>query len=233
MEIVNIIISIIVICFSVFVILHIRPLNSSEKLSLGKKRRKRQIKFYFSFNTKECPVDKELDSRINSFSNNHKINLNLREFPSISSALLKSKKHECVIIGFEKNKKIEFVRFGQDTNRSGLSRTLPFNKIAESAKKENMSSVLVFHNHSESHDTNKNYMEPSDQDLISANDLALTLDRNGVNLIEFMCYKRMYSEYFSSISDSFLPLKGFIEDIHMTNGKSRFKNLTLHIDRLF
>ena len=233
MEIVNIIISIIVICFSVFVILHIRPLNSSEKLSLGKKRRKRQIKFYFSFNSKECPADKELDSQINFSTSNHKINLNLREFPSISSALLKNKKHECVIIGFEKNKKIEFVRFEQDTSRSDLSAILPFNEIAERAKKENMSSVLVLHNHSASHLTNKNYMEPSDQDLISANDLALTLDRNGVNLIEFMCDKKRYSEFFSSISDSFLPLKGFIEDIQMTNGESKFKNLTLHIDRLF
>ena len=233
MEIVNIIISIIVICFSVFVILHIRPLNSSEKLCLGKKRRKRQIKFYFSFNTKEYPVDKELDSQINSDANHHKINVSLCEFPSISSALLKSKKYECVIIGFEKNKKLESMWFSNCTNRSGLSTALSFKEIAEKAVKENVSSVIVFHNHLVSGTENKNLKEPSNQDLISANDLALALDRNGINLLEFMCDEGRFTEYFSSISDSFLTLKGFIEDIQMINSKSRFKNLTLHIDRLF
>jgi len=101
------------------------------------------------------------------------------------------------------------------------------------AKQENYTSVLIFHNHPNSHPNYYDCTKPSKQDIKSANSFAKILNSNGINLVEFVCERGKHYEFFLSPSNKFLPLTEFIKTIEKVNGKSKLKNLFLHFERIF
>jgi len=101
------------------------------------------------------------------------------------------------------------------------------------AKQENYTSVLIFHNHPNSHPNYYDCTKPSKQDIKSANSFAKILNSNGINLVEFVCERGKHYEFFLSPSNKFLPLTEFIKTIEKVNGKSKLKNLFLHFERFF
>nr|MBC7244230.1 hypothetical protein [Chloroflexota bacterium] len=118
-------------------------------------------------------------------------------------------------------------------DRSGVSPYLSVEKIANIAKRENYTSILIFHNHP---NTNPNYYDcrkPSSKDLESANNFAHVLNTHGINLVEFVCERGIHYKYFFSPADSFLPLSEFVLAIEEINGSSKFRNLLLHLERIF
>jgi len=163
----------------------------------------------------------------------YQINESLFEFPSIAAALLKYKKHEWIIIAFEQNKKVDSVWLNKGFDRSEVSLYLPMEHVANIAKKDKQTSVLIFHNHPNVNPNYYDYSRPSDKDFESASDFAQVLNRNGINLLEFVCERGIYYKYYLSLTDSFLPLSEFIYAINKVNSLSRFKNLSLHFERIF
>jgi hypothetical protein len=93
--------------------------------------------------------------------------------------------------------------------------------------------VFILHNHPNTNPSYYDCRRPSNKDLESAKEFASVLNGNGINLIEFVCERGMYYEYFLSAADSFLPISEFLVAINRVNGLSRFKNLSLHIERIF
>jgi len=171
---------------------------------------------------------------MNSDGTFYRINENLFEFPAIAvAAPLKYKKHEWIIIAFEKDKKVELVWLNKGIDRSGVSPYLSVENITKIAEQKNQTSLLILHNHP---NINPNYYDcrrPSDQDIKSANEFAQVLNQNGINLLEFVCERGRHYEYFLSPTETFLPLTEFVEDINNLNGQSKFKNLSLHFERIF
>lgn len=217
----------------IFIVTHLRPLTKDEIKSLGNKRRNRQIRKYFSFDTREFTVNKEFKKRMNPNGAFYRMSESLFEFPAIAAALLKYKKHEWIIIAFEKDKKVESIWLNKGFDRSGVSPYLSVEDIAKICKQENQISILIFHNHP---NINPNYYDcrrPSDKDIKSANEFAQVLNRNGINLLEFVCERGRHYKYFLSPADTFLPLREFVEAIDKANGQSKFKNLSLHFERIF
>jgi hypothetical protein len=217
----------------IFIVTHLRLLTNDEVISLGNKRRNRQIRMYFSFATREFTVNKEFKKRMNPNGTFYRINESLFGFPATAAALLKYKKHEWIIIAFEKDKKVDLICLNKGSDRSIVSPYLSVGNIAKKAKQENQTSVLIFHNHP---NINPNYYDcrrPSEQDIKSARYFAQVLNQNGLNLLEFICERGRHYEYFISPSDTFLPLIEFVEDIDKVNGQSKFKNLCLHFERMF
>jgi len=216
-----------------FVVTHLRPLTKNEVKSLSDKKRNRQIRLYFSFHIQEFTVNKEFKKQMNPNGTFYRIDENLFGFPAIAAALLKYKKHEWIIIAFEKDKKVDLVWLNKGFDRSGVSSYLSAQDMTETAKRENQTSVLIFHNHP---NINPNYYDcrnPSDQDIKSANEFVQVLNQNGINLLEFVCERGKHYEYFFSPADVFLPLTEFVETIDKVNGQSKFKNLSLHFERIF
>ena len=200
---------------------------------MGIKRRDKQIRLYFSFNTSELNVDKEFKKRMNPNGKLYGINESLLVFPSIAAALLKYKKHEWIIIAFEKEKKIDSIWLNKGFDRSGVSPYISVQDIANIANSNNHKSILIFHNHL---NTNPDYYDcrrPSGKDIESANEFAQALNRSGMNLVEFVCERGKHYKYFSSCADSFLPLLEFVISINGINGLSKLKNLSLHYERIF
>ena len=95
--------------FFIFIIFHLRKLTENEVMQLSKKRRDKKLSEYFLFDNREYSANKNFKKIMNPNGKIYQINESLFEFPSIAAALLKYKKHEWIIIAFEKNKNINSI----------------------------------------------------------------------------------------------------------------------------
>lgn len=233
MELILFLVSIFGLILIVFILTHLRPLDEDEVEQLAMKRRGKEIRKYFSFATVEFDVNKEFKKRINPNGTFYRVNEELFNFPSIAAALLKYKKHEWIIIAFEKQKKIDLIWLNKGFDRSCVSPYLSAMDIINIAMRGNYTSVLIFHNHPNPNPNYYNYSRPSSKDLESASELAHILNKFGINLVEFVCERGMHYEYFLSPSDSFFPISEFVMAINKINGLSWQENLLLHIERIF
>lgn len=219
--------------FIIFVVTHLRPLNEQEVHQLGVKRRREEIRTYFSFNTSEFSVNKEIKSRLNPDGKFYQIEESLSNFPSIAAALLKYKKHEWIIVAFEKYKKVCLAWLNKGFDRSSVSLHLSAEHISEIANNNNTTSVLIFHNHPNPDPNFLDCRRPSNQDIQSANAFSSVFNKNNMTLLEFICERGKYYEYYLAPADSFSPLKEIIAKIQEVNGSTKIRNLFLHIERLF
>ncbi|MBI2817096.1 MAG: hypothetical protein HYX72_09170 [Acidobacteria bacterium] len=151
----------------------------------------------------------------------------LASFPAIAAALLKSKKHEWILFAFEANKCVRLLWFNKGPDRNSVAPLLRDYEIVDAAVTLAVSTVLCFHNHPNA------VLTASDQDLRSAAHWSELLTQKGVNLIEFVCGRGEFVEYFRSIADAFLPVDQFAQAIRFTNGITKSRNFTLHLERLF
>jgi len=171
----------------IFIITHLRPLTVKEIESLASKWRKNQIRFYYSYNNSPIIPDSEFKKRMNSAGKFYKINEPLDRFPMLAAALLKYKKHEWIIIGFEKGKMIDLMWLNKGINRANVWSHLTLQQIIVTAKIQNSSSILIFHNHPNSNPNYYSFKKPSDQDIRSAAIFKEDLNPAGINLVEFVC----------------------------------------------
>lgn len=218
---------------TLYIFTHLRPLTDSEISSLAKKKRRRRIRKYFTFNYAEYNPNKEFKKRMNPNGSFYNIDELLYDFPSIASSLLKYKKHEWIIIGFEREKKIQSIWLNKGFDRASVSSYLSAERIANIGIRDKNTSILIFHNHPNSNPNQFNCSNPSNQDLISARIYAKVFNVNGLNLIEFVCERGKHYEYFRFISDSFYPQSDVIQEINIINGVSKTQNLVLHLQRIF
>lgn len=231
MEIALALISIVGIIVLIFILTHLRPLTEDEVRQLGTKKRRKQIRQYFSFDKREFTVNKEFKKRMKPSGRFYQISDSLYKFPAIAAALLKYKKHEWIVVAFERKKKIFLIWLNKGLNRLRVSSYLSAGDMAKVADEKGTTSVVTFHNH-----PNPDYLDctkPSGQDIETAKVRSSVLNDRGVNLVSFVCERGRHYEYFLSPADSFLPLPQFIEEINEVNGRSKLKNLSLHFERIF
>lgn len=216
-----------------FVFTHLGPLDRSEVQRLGIKRRNNEVRRYYSFVGVEYTIDREFKKRMNPNGSFYDWNEDLRDFPSVAAALLKYKKHEWIIVAFEKGQTVELMWLNKGFDRSSVALYLPIEKIAEIAANKACFSVLIFHNHPNSNPSELDCSQPSEMDLKTAIEFARVLNDKGVNLVEFVCERGSHYEYYLSPSECFVPLREIILTIEAGNGLSRMSNLSLHWERLF
>jgi len=219
-------ICIVVVIFSAVVVIHLRPLNEEEIRVLGQKIRCKGILQYFSFATGGFNVNKEFKKSMSPKGEFYQIDEDLFAFPSLAASLLKYKKHEWLIVAFEKNRKVISMWINKGPDRGEVSIPFTFEYLAELAKIGNQTSVLMFHNH-------PNYSWASNHDIKIANQLAQVFNHHGINFLDFVCRRGTPYRYDLSPADSFLPLSEFIDAIDRVNGVSRSNNLSLHYERIF
>ena len=229
---VEIVILIVLGIFALFVFLHLRPLSGIEVESLGLKRREKQIRKYFTYNHHEYHPNADFKKRMKPNGSYYNINTSLIDFPSTSASLLKYKKHEWIILGFEKQKSVDLIWVNKGFDRESVSSHISAETIAQTAKKNSISSVLFFHNHPNINPNKFDCTKPSQQDFVSADHFSQILNGHGINLIEFVCERGKHYEYYLSPADSFMPMVIFINEIENVNGKSKWINLGLHTERI-
>jgi len=130
-----------------FVATHLRPLRVGEIKTLSNKRRFKAIFKYFAFDPHEYSVNKAFKKRMNPNGKFYKITEDLHSFPSIAAGLLKYKKHEWIMISFEKDRKIPLIWLNKGFDRSHVSSYLSVNKLVGIAHRDGYTTVMIFHNH--------------------------------------------------------------------------------------
>lgn len=224
-----------IICLALllFILTHLRPLNDKEINDLATKRRKKDIRQYFNFSRQELSPDLTFKREMNPKGEFYNVSEELYLFPSVVASLLKYKKHEWVIIGFEKDRKIDLLWLNKGKDNLSVRSLLDADDICKIAIDRQYKSVLKFHNHPNSNPNYYDCSEPSEQDLYNADYLAKKLNKAGINLITFVCERGMHYEYGFYPADTFLPLNDYLKEISTVNGCSIFKNLQLHFERVF
>lgn len=217
----------------IFIVTHLHALNEKEVRTLADKRRNKAIKKYYTFHEGETTVNMEFKKKMNPRGAFYCVNENLSSFPSVAAGLLKYKKHEWVILGFEKNKTIELMWTNKGINKEAVTIHLATEQILTKCKDCDYSSVLIFHNHPNSDPHYQDCSSPSEQDIISAQTYSDILNNCGINLVEFVCERGAHYKYHFSESDIFLPAAEFAKKIHEINGTSKIHNLSLHTERVF
>lgn len=217
----------------IYIFTHLQSLTESEIGKLAQKRRNDRIRNYFFFDNREYNADKKFKKNMRSDGRFYKIEERLFEFPAVAAGLLKYKKHEWIIIAFEKEKRVELIWLNKGKDNKSVSWFLSASEIVETAKQHSFSSVLVFHNHPNPSPRHYSCTQPSELDIETANQQGVTLNANDINLLEFVCEKGRHYEYFRSPSAEFFPISQFIKEIRNVNGVSRLKNLSLHLENTF
>lgn len=233
MEFAAVLFGIITLIALVFVVTHLRSLTEDEVERLARKRRDTQVSRYFSFHNREVRIDREFKKRMKPTGTFCRLSEGLFGFPSTAAALLKYKKHEWIIVAFEKDKYVDMIWVNKGPDRSQVSLALPVLRIVEVARQHGYRSVLTFHNHPNPDPAYLDCTRPSERDLNTASERARILNSNGVNLLSFVCERGVHYKYLLSTAKTFLPLSGFVANINNINGLSRLRNLSLHLERIF
>jgi hypothetical protein len=217
----------------VFIVSHFRPLTDEEISCLASKRRLRQINAYYQFSQSQVSVNLEFKKGMAAEGSYYNIHTTMREFPSIAAALLKYKRHEWIVIGFEKDQKIDCVWLNKGPNNRQVTSHMSFAGMAYHAHSGKHTTVIVLHNHPNP-DPQKFYMlVASEQDKRSAKTLEDILSSASVNLLEFICERGRFREFHRAIAPSFISVKAIIAAITVENNVSRGRNFQLHLERLF
>ena len=216
-----------------FILIHLRPLSINEVNSLGRKRRRSKIKRYFKFNESEKKANKNFKKRMNPNGKFYTIDVNLYNFPSLAAALLKYKKHEWILIGFEKEKKVKYLWMNKGINRDAVASDLSPESMVVKAHENGFTSTLILHNHPNIDPRRYDCTKPSKQDIKTAKQASNVLNENGINHFEFICERGRHNEFFRSIALSFIPIDKIVDEINLINRKSVWINFRLHMERLF
>jgi hypothetical protein len=215
-----------------FILTHLRPLAENEVSKLATKRRARQIGAHFTFRHSQVGVDPDLKKRMAPNGTSYHLNYPLEAFPSLAASLLKYKKHEWMILAFEKNKQIELVweNKGPDSTQVSL---LTDSEFLFSALQRGFDSALIFHNHPSPDPRHFDSLVASEADKRFAAQYAELFNGAGLNFVMFVCERGRFLEFFRSCADEFLPLSDFMAAIDGENGLGELKNLRLHLERVF
>ncbi|HEY3756235.1 MAG TPA: JAB domain-containing protein [Opitutaceae bacterium] len=210
-----------------FVLRYAQPLNETEIGEVAVKRRMKAVEAYFSFSTAQLRPDLNFKKAMPPSGGFFDFDVSLALFPAAAAALLKSKKHEWVIVGFEKGMRIRRAWMNKGPDRSRVWPFITYDQIASDARRSGYATVICLHNHP------NGGLDPSEQDFISARAKEAILSQVGVNVVEFICAGGHYRKYHRFVTPSFLPTAGFLPAVAGKNGKSRIGNLALHAERIF
>lgn len=212
----------------IFYITHLHPLSQSEIMVFANKRRKLRLKDYFKFGTVELTVDKVFKSRMKATGKLYHMNESLNVIPSLVAALLKGKKHEWIVLAFEKDANIDYLWVNKGADGKSVIALWQNDDIKNFALQKNIGTILQFHNHPNSNPRLYDCTMPSQVDMKSAEVLSAILNPVGINLIEFVCERGKHYQYYSSYSDKFLPITEIVKEIEQINGKDKGGNYRLH-----
>lgn len=218
---------------ALFIVSHLRPLTEEETFDLAKKRRTKKVNAYYRFSQHQVSVNLEFKKGMAAEGAYYNIQANLRKFPSIAAALLKYKKHEWIIVGFEKDQKVPFVWLNKDPNNSQVASHLSFAGMINHARSGNYSTVIVLHNHPNPDPSTFYMLLASEQDKCSAKALEDVLLQASINLLEFVCERGSFHQFHRAIAPSFIPIETIKAVILGENNVSRSQNLGLHLERIF
>lgn len=197
------------------------PLSNAEVEQLALSQRFNDVFHYFNFTIQQFIINKDFKVRLNSKGQFYNLNEELKNIPSIASAILKGKKHEWVLFAFSKGKNVYLIYTNKGYDNQSVSSNISFDVLSTIAKDEGADTILHFHNHP------NGVLQASQQDILSADYYGKLFTKEKINYLAFVCGRGNYYQYAWWIIDSFCPLNNYINSINRNNGKSRSANFNL------
>lgn len=215
-----------------FRIKYSKPLTEREVLELAKLRRNKEIYNYYNYSQIESSVNSEFKRKMKPTGKFYEVDESLFSFPSIAAALLKYKKHEWIMIGFEKNKQVDLMWVNKGFDKESVSLMIDFNEIIQYALKGKFSTLMIFHNHPNRNPNIYDCTKPSEMDIYSATEWWNKCKDKGINFIEYICERGLPYRYYLKTIDSFIPIDNVKSEIIATNDISKSQNYKLHLERM-
>lgn len=207
-------------------------MTNEEILQLAKARRIQQINDYYSFPKVEYNADKDFKNKMKPSGKFYRVDESLNTFPAIAAALLKYKKHEWIILAFEKNKEVNLIWVNKGEDSSSANLLINFNDIVNMASNEKYNTIMMFHNHPNNNPNIYDYSIPSKMDLLIAEKFSELSSKNGLNLVKYICERGISYRYFLNTIDSFYNLDEIAGNIRSNNNVSKNTNYALHKERM-
>ena len=227
------IIVIVLILIFIFIISHLEALTCDEIEEVITVVWLDKIKNRFEFNKGEYIIDNNFRKNLRSWGKYYEIDETLFSLPSVIAELLRYKRHEWIVVAFEKEKKINKVWINKGESENAVTLRFKIQDLIEE-QEEVFSSILVFHNHPYSKDICVYELRnPSGQDIKAANARFEILSKKDLNYIEFICVRGKYYPYYMKICKKQYPIAHIKDEILKLNGQSRYENLKLHCKRIF
>ncbi len=222
----------IIIYYIWFRIRYSKPMTSEEILQFAKARRIQQINEYYSFPKVEYNIDKDFKKKMKPSGKFYIINESLNTFPAIAAALLKYKKHEWIILAFEKNRKVDliWVNKGFDNKSAGLF--VDFDDVLKMAFDKKYNTIIMFHNNPNNNPNIYDCTKPSKTDLNTAEKFWGLSSKKDLNLVKYVCERGISYRYFLNTVDRFYNLEEIVQSIRSKNNVSKTMNYVLYKERM-
>ncbi len=227
------IILIFIIPIAFFIYYCLQPLSISQVKKLASKRRINDINIYYKFSHNEIDPDYFFKKQMKPSGKFYEIQETLFNFPIWVASNLKYKKHEWIILGFEKNKFIDWVWINKGNDSVSCFCLLSLGEIIDTCIQHEYKSVLMFHNHPNSDPSYYSCTKASDTDLKTAREWGDSFNKNYINFLDFVCERGKHYIFYKSINDKFLSINEYIKNINTINGISKLKNFILHMELIF
>lgn len=223
----SIILLIIITVFIIDIINHRHPLIEQEIVKLSKKRqRNNELKEYaYSKNALKANPAVKKSMKVNGQLLESDINYYIS--PSYIAGLLKSKKHEWIVLAFIKSKKVKYIWWNKGPNGNTVWSKLDKNTLKSAISISQPDTIAILHNHPNPNPSRYRVNEPSHQDLISAEYYDTEFAKHHINLLEFVCERGIPFLFYASFYHYIIPLQPIISEITKINGKNIFKNYSL------
>jgi hypothetical protein len=216
-----------------YVATHVRPLNAAEIERLAVSRRATAWRCYFYFRSQRAAIDRDFKRSMQAAGTFHSVAYPLCDGPAIIASHLKHKKHEWIVFAFETNRQIVLLWANKGLNGMSVSPHIDHDHACRVARRHRCSSLLRLHNHPNPDPRRYRALLPSQQDHRSSEHLAAECQRHGLNFIDIVCERGFFRVFKTADHASFLPVSDFRQGVVAENGKSRYKNLRLHLERHF
>lgn len=185
---------------------------NSLRFAIAERKRKEEINKYFNFVCVPYAAtarEKELlEARGGLIFFTNPIPLEM--WPSFVAGLLKYKKHEWIVLGFEREKQIIFAWANKGVDAHGVSLAVDIESLVRMACDHKVTTVIQLHNHP---NPNPNYyymLLPSEADVEYAQKLSAVLEKHNIGLICLVCERGRWAEYWRYVPQSFLPVEKFL-----------------------
>ena len=174
--------------------------------------------------------DKGFKSSMKASGQFSTVDMPMSKFPSYAAALLKGKKHEWIIVAFADGNTVKSMWFNKGNSRS-VPLLLGYPSVVDHAKYDGCNIVLQFHNHPNPNPRVYNTLVPSKKDYEQAREMSAELNPAGLTLIDFVCSRGQFRQYYMSYGIVEIPeekIAEIAEQIEEANGKTGIGNYKLH-----
>ena len=207
-------------------ILNSHPLGHSEIVELAERRRRRRGLARFDYSDLEQPADSSEKSKMKAGGEFVHSSLVFRDTPARIAGMLKSKKHEWVVVAFVRCPSVPLIWWNKGPDGAHVSLLLSNKDILDRAQDLGADAIAILHNHPNP-SGKRAVSAPSSQDIQSATATSQSLLSYGISVLEFICDRGVPLLYFAAISEEAEPLGPILQKIQKDNARNREQNYRL------